>query len=230
MIKDKIKSFVSQSYLTRDWYYFHLTWGRDCPIWRYCLHRVFPCFKNNIYFPYDKHSTVVGSILVGKNSKLTQRGGCYIQGKGKIFIGDYVNIAQNCIITSSNHDMMNHDHYIKKETIIGDQCWISSNVCINAGVVLGPRTIVGAGSVVTKSFPEGYCFIAGNPARLIKELPKEEFVPRKYPIEHYGFIRSDKFPLYKKKHLRHLKFHYDLRRVTSNEELIKDSIIFDDEL
>lgn len=223
------KDILKRCPIVRDWRYFNVTWGPICGFWKYMWFQVFPCFIGKIYVPYDCRSTVIGNILIGKNSKLTQRGGCYIQGKGKIFIGDYVNIAQNCIITSSNHDLLNHDNYIKKETIIGDQCWIASNVCINAGVVLGPRTIVGAGSVVTKSFPDGYCFIAGNPAKLIKELPKEEFVPRKYPIEHYGYIRADKFPIYKKKHLQHLKFHYNLRRVTSNEELIKDSIIFDDE-
>ena len=38
------------------------------------------------------------------------------------------------------------------------------------GVTLGDNTIVGAGAVVTKSFPEGHCVIAGNPARKIKDI------------------------------------------------------------
>ena len=44
------------------------------------------------------------------------------------------------------------------------------NSVILPGVTLGPHTIVGAGSVVTHSFPDGYCVIAGNPARLIRTL------------------------------------------------------------
>ena len=229
-MKEKIKvigrSIRNYVHIWRDWHYFRKTYGSVCSFWKFLWFQIFPYFKNNHYFPYDKLSTVVGkNILVGKNTKVTQRGGVYIQGTGSLFIGDYVDITQNCIITSSNHDMLNQDRYIRKETIIGDQCWIASNVCINAGVVLGPRTIVGSGSVVTKSFPDGYCFIAGNPAKLVKELPKEEFVPRKYEVEHYGYIRADKFPAYKKKHLGHIKFHFDLAKVTSNVDLIKDSIL-----
>ena len=44
------------------------------------------------------------------------------------------------------------------------------NSMILPGVVLGDRTIVGAGSVVTKYFPEGNCVIAGNPAKVIKVI------------------------------------------------------------
>ena len=47
------------------------------------------------------------------------------------------------------------------------------NSMILPGVELGPRTVVGAGSVVTKSFPEGDCVIAGNPAKIIKKLGTE---------------------------------------------------------
>lgn len=42
------------------------------------------------------------------------------------------------------------------------------------GVTLGDFTIVGAGAIVAKSFEEGYCVIAGNPARIIKQLNREE--------------------------------------------------------
>lgn len=44
------------------------------------------------------------------------------------------------------------------------------NSLILPGVKLGDHTVVGGGSVVTKSFPDGYCVIAGNPAKKIKDI------------------------------------------------------------
>lgn len=51
------------------------------------------------------------------------------------------------------------------------------NSVITAGVTLGPRTIVAAGAVVTKSFPDGFCVLAGVPAKIIKILDKDKFQP-----------------------------------------------------
>jgi acetyltransferase-like isoleucine patch superfamily enzyme len=57
-------------------------------------------------------------------------------------------------------------------------------------VELGDFTIVGAGSIVTKSFPEGYCVIAGNPAKLIRKLDPEKCVYYRNDIEYNGFFRT----------------------------------------
>lgn len=224
IVKRILKVIIDKTPILQDWPSFHLTWY-DVSFFRFLWKQLFPYFKNKIYYPYDKRSTVCGNLLIGKNVKLTQRGGCYIQGWGKVFIGDYVEITQNCIIISSNHKLTNQAENEFKETIIGDHCWIASNSLIMAGVILGPRTVVAAGSVVTKSFPEGYCVIGGNPAKLIKTIPKEEFVPKHFEREMYGWIPASKFRAYKKKHLKNLKFHYDLHKVTSNQDLIEDSII-----
>ncbi len=90
---------------------------------------------------------------------------------GHIFIGKGTWIAMNVGIITTNHSTNNPDeHDLPKNVILGKSCWIGMNSMILPGVVLGNHTIVGAGSVVTKSFPEGNCVIAGNPAHKIRDL------------------------------------------------------------
>lgn len=148
------------------------------------------------------------NIYVGINSNAGTRSGCYLQGNGGIFIGNYVHFASNIGIISANHDMYYHMQHVNKEVWIDDYCWIGMNVVIMPGVHLGPRTVVGAGSIVTKSFPNGYCVIGGNPAKLIKELDKEKFVPTKFEEEYYGFVPKKDFERFAKKHLQQNKYYH----------------------
>ncbi|WP_231891212.1 serine O-acetyltransferase [Arachidicoccus ginsenosidimutans] len=53
--------------------------------------------------------------------------------------------------------------------IIGNNVDIGANVCIIGPITIGNNVIIGAGSVVVKSFPDN-CVIAGNPAKIIREL------------------------------------------------------------
>ncbi len=104
--------------------------------------------------------------------------GCYIQAINGIELGDYTILAPNVGLISANHDPACLDRHLPAPPIrIGSHCWIGMNAVILPGVELGDHTIVGAGSVVTRSFPEGYCIIAGNPARLIRRLSREELTP-----------------------------------------------------
>jgi acetyltransferase-like isoleucine patch superfamily enzyme len=83
-------------------------------------------------------------------------------------------IAPNCGFITTNHDFNLLDKSgIGKDIIIGNNCWIGMNSVILPGVKLANHIIVGAGSVVTKSFDEEDIIIAGNPAKKIKNIEKE---------------------------------------------------------
>ena len=98
--------------------------------------------------------------------------GVYFQASGaKLVIGKGTYIAPNVGLINQNHNVSDPDKYVDgKDVIIGEKCWIGMGAILLPGVVLGPHTTVGAGSIVTKSFEQGNCIIAGNPARIIKTI------------------------------------------------------------
>lgn len=168
----------------------------------YLAYLKFRIGMNKVYWPKEKTCLVSNprKIYVGKNSKIG-RPGAYIQGAGGIYIGDYVRFGPNVGILSSNHDLYNRDSYIIKPIRIGDYCWVGMNSLILAGVELGPSTIVGGGSVVTKSFPDGYVVIAGNPAKVIKYLEKDRVQLPNHKTNYYGYIPEGKFEQMKSKYI-----------------------------
>ncbi|HEY9507650.1 MAG TPA: sugar O-acetyltransferase [Gemmatimonadales bacterium] len=52
---------------------------------------------------------------------------------------------------------------------IGSDVWVGGGALILPGVRVGSRTVIGAGSVVTRDLPEGV-LAAGNPCRVIREI------------------------------------------------------------
>lgn len=100
-----------------------------------------------------------------------QSPGCYFQNfSAKIILGKGTYIAPNVGLITANHDINNIEkHSLGKDINIGDRCWIGMNSVILPGVTLGNDVIVGAGSVVTKSFHENNITLAGVPAKIIKK-------------------------------------------------------------
>ncbi len=101
-----------------------------------------------------------------------QSHGCYFQNfAATIEIGQGTKIAPNVGIITANHEL--DDPLVQAPGYpvkVGRNCWIGMNAVILPGVTLGDHTVVGAGAVVTKSFPDGHCVIGGNPARVIKQI------------------------------------------------------------
>lgn len=89
-----------------------------------------------------------------------------------IEIGDYVRIAPDTAFFTHGgiwslrkiYNDKDLDHFGKIK--VGDYSYIGERCMIMPGVTIGERCIIGGGSVVTKSIPDG-CMVAGNPAKFI---------------------------------------------------------------
>ena len=73
---------------------------------------------------------------------------------GDVTLGNNVNIGQNTIITTTNHNIYDHRKFgDKKGIIIGNNVWIGANCSIVAGVKIGNNVTIGAGCVIRKNIP-----------------------------------------------------------------------------
>lgn len=152
-------------------------------------------YNRQAYWPVHKSSRVVGAhnIFVGVGSNPGYNPGCYIQGTGKLKIGNYTTFGQNTGVLSGGHDVYDHRVLTKGETTIGDYCWIGMNSVILPNVKLGDFTVVASGSVVTKSFPDGYCVIGGVPAKFIKYLNKDKAIKFQYKEKFHGYLSEKQY-------------------------------------
>lgn len=133
---------------------------------------------------YDREGA---SVSIGDRTFI---GGASIVCAEKIEIGSDVLISWGCTIV--DHNSHATDWTSRKNDVvawaqgkkdwsgvkinpvkISDRVWIGFNVIILKGVTIGEGAIVGAGSVVTKDVPP-YTIVAGNPARIIREIPIDE--------------------------------------------------------
>lgn len=93
-----------------------------------------------------------------------------------VYIGDYVMIGPNTMISTVNHlmtPMGRRKHLgIAKPVTIGNDVWIGGNVTILPGVTIGNNVIVAAGAVVTKDVPDN-SLVGGVPAKRIRTLEND---------------------------------------------------------
>ncbi|WP_285846374.1 sugar O-acetyltransferase [Priestia megaterium] len=90
-----------------------------------------------------------------------------------IFVGDNVMFGPNVTISAGTHPI--HPTLRRKKAqynipiYIEDNVWIGAQSVILPGVHIGENTVIGAGSVVTKSIPANVVAV-GNPCRIIREI------------------------------------------------------------
>lgn len=98
---------------------------------------------------------------------------CCILDVSTVKIGNNVMFAPGVQVYTATHPLNSKERNSGKEfakpITIGNGVWIGGNAIVCPGVTIGDRTVIGAGSVVTRDIPSDV-FAAGNPARVVKEI------------------------------------------------------------
>ena len=118
---------------------------------------------------YGEKKNVNPTIEIGDNCYLGFGISILAHSSSTIRIGNDVLFASNILITNENHGINpeNEVPYMNQD-LSAKPIEIGEKVCILPGVNIGKKSIVGAGSVVTKSIP-AYSIAVGNPAKIIKK-------------------------------------------------------------
>ena len=102
---------------------------------------------------------------------------CVVLDVCEVSIGSRTLFAPNVQIYTATHPM-NYQQRASgleyaKPIAIGEDVWIGGSVVICPGVTIGDRSVIGAGSVVTKNIPPDV-FAAGNPCKVVRVLRQDE--------------------------------------------------------
>ena len=122
--------------------------------------------KEGVTFGFPYYIRIGDEVSINANT--------LIDGCGGIEIGNFVRIAHNATILSSDHIYGDRNIPIYKQGLrlkkvtIKDDCWIGCNTVILPGVTLNVGSVLAANSVLNKDF-DPYQVLAGNPSKVISQ-------------------------------------------------------------
>ena len=164
--------------------------GADCPFTHWRLHfkssmkkickQKFKRFSESSEFRAGAYAISCSKISIGKRVIIRPQTMLFADPRdgedGNITIEDDVMIGSGVHIYVANHrydlndrNIIDQGHNEAKNVLLKEGCWIGANCIILGGVTIGKNSVVGAGSVVSKSIPSRVVY-AGNPAKFIKDI------------------------------------------------------------
>jgi len=142
--------------------------------------------------------TRIGNFVLIRSDTVIGEGctiGSYVDIEGDVVIGDNVSLQSGCYITRGvviedevfcgprvltlNDKRITHRRpgltFVRAAPRIMRAARVGGGSVLLPGITIGSNALVGAGSIVTKDVPDG-AIVAGNPARVVGEVPPEELV------------------------------------------------------
>ncbi len=158
--------------------------GHDCSFRGKSIWRLLPSSSivigNNCSFNSSHRSNLIGVYspcmfsTIARGAKIEIGDNCGFSGTvvgcaKSIKLGNNIRCGANTLIIDSDWHSDDPRTSPDAEVIIEDNVWLGYGVKVLKGVTIGENSLIGAGSIVTRSIPAN-CIAAGNPCKVIKEI------------------------------------------------------------
>jgi len=124
----------------------------------------------HMFIDHDVYMKFPWLVEVGDGASINRGASFYPSffGDHKIVLGNNVRIAPGVRLHAASHDITDLNYTDSGGPItVGDDVWIGASAIILPGVTIGARSVVGAGSVVTRDLPPDSVAV-GSPAKVVR--------------------------------------------------------------
>ena len=142
----------------------------DRDIRRRILTQLFGAGGDSVWMQPPFYCDYGSNILLGE--RVFFNFNCIILDVCRVSIGDFTQFGPAVQLYTATHPMnaeLRRRQEFGKPITIGSDVWVGGGAFLCPGVTIGSKTVIGAGSVVTRDIPSGV-FAAGNPCRVIREI------------------------------------------------------------
>lgn len=126
----------------------------------------------NFHCDYGVHIEIGDEVFINMN--------CTFVDGNRIVLGDRVYLSPNVQLMTTRHPLQPEARTVLVDgrrkcvqraapIVLGNDVWVGAGAVLLGGVEVGDNSVIGAGSVVTRSIPPGV-LAAGNPCRIIRSV------------------------------------------------------------
>lgn len=146
---------------------------KDHDVRRGILKRLFGAGGNSVWMQPPFYCDYGCNIHLGE--RVFFNFNCVVLDVCEVKVGDFTLFGPAVQIYTATHPMnaaLRRKQESGKPIEIGSDVWVGGGAIICPGVKIGSKSVIGAGSVVTKDVPDGV-FAVGNPCRVIRDIGEE---------------------------------------------------------